>query len=142
MSIVFFFFSSRRRHTRCALVTGVQTCALPISGESLKGRVRLEHRVEMADEKHALALPAALVGGDDMAGTSGLAPVDPLDVEAERLQPRPHRLSDRFDAGTVHRTAILIPQPIQYLDGTHALRLARLDDRLLILASSSFSSGL
>src|SRR3546814_6577990 len=29
--IVFFFCSSRRRHTRCALVTGVQTCALPIS---------------------------------------------------------------------------------------------------------------
>src|SRR3546814_10791980 len=28
--VVFFFFSSRRRHTRCALVTGVQTCALPI----------------------------------------------------------------------------------------------------------------
>src|SRR3546814_1769295 len=27
---LFFFFSSRRRHTRCALVTGVQTCALPI----------------------------------------------------------------------------------------------------------------
>src|SRR3546814_16124928 len=26
----FFFFASRRRHTRCALVTGVQTCALPI----------------------------------------------------------------------------------------------------------------
>src|SRR3546814_8609885 len=26
-----FFFSSRRRHTRCALVTGVQTCGLPIS---------------------------------------------------------------------------------------------------------------
>src|SRR3546814_7962272 len=30
----FFFFSSRRRHTRCALVTGVQTCALPISRRS------------------------------------------------------------------------------------------------------------
>src|SRR3546814_4147766 len=29
MSLVL-FFSSRRRHTRCALVTGVQTCALPI----------------------------------------------------------------------------------------------------------------
>src|SRR3546814_15654086 len=28
--LVCFFFSSRRRHTRCALVTGVQTCALPI----------------------------------------------------------------------------------------------------------------
>src|SRR3546814_1829235 len=34
--VFYFFFSSRRRHTRCALVTGVQTCALPIyrrSGE-------------------------------------------------------------------------------------------------------------
>src|SRR3546814_10290789 len=30
MRVSFFFFSSRRRHTRCALVTGVQTCALPI----------------------------------------------------------------------------------------------------------------
>src|SRR3546814_7251567 len=29
--VMVFFFSSRRRHTRCALVTGVQTCALPIS---------------------------------------------------------------------------------------------------------------
>src|SRR3546814_8081439 len=28
--LLVFFFSSRRRHTRCALVTGVQTCALPI----------------------------------------------------------------------------------------------------------------
>src|SRR3546814_7526519 len=34
------FFSSRRRHTRCALVTGVQTCALPISksGDSSRDR--------------------------------------------------------------------------------------------------------
>src|SRR3546814_20306521 len=30
-SVAVFFFASRRRHTRCALVTGVQTCALPIS---------------------------------------------------------------------------------------------------------------
>src|SRR3546814_6515201 len=30
MVVVRFFFASRRRHTRCALVTGVQTCALPI----------------------------------------------------------------------------------------------------------------
>src|SRR3546814_20839987 len=29
--IIFVFFASRRRHTSCALVTGVQTCALPIS---------------------------------------------------------------------------------------------------------------
>src|SRR3546814_2774502 len=37
-----FFFSSRRRHTRCALVTGVQTCALPIS--SLSGAVERDRR--------------------------------------------------------------------------------------------------
>src|SRR3546814_5591995 len=30
MVVVRFFFASRRRHARCALVTGVQTCALPI----------------------------------------------------------------------------------------------------------------
>src|SRR3546814_16311969 len=34
--ILVFFFSSRRRHTRCALVTGVQTCVLPISGLSMQ----------------------------------------------------------------------------------------------------------
>src|SRR3546814_7913556 len=33
-----FFFSSRRRHTRCALVTGVQTCALPIFAKLRRGR--------------------------------------------------------------------------------------------------------
>src|SRR3546814_7926758 len=33
----FFFFSSRRRHTRCALVTGVQTCALPICWNQMNG---------------------------------------------------------------------------------------------------------
>src|SRR3546814_3188304 len=34
----FLFFSSRSRHTRCALVTGVQTCALPISVDRGAGR--------------------------------------------------------------------------------------------------------
>src|SRR3546814_10845119 len=56
MSIVLFFdffvFSSRRRHTRCALVTGVQTCALPICDGS--GRVSwlfppIEKKTNMAE---------------------------------------------------------------------------------------------
>src|SRR3546814_20963842 len=34
-----FFFASRIRHTRCALVTGVQTCALPISRHPYAGEV-------------------------------------------------------------------------------------------------------
>src|SRR3546814_2468642 len=33
-----FFFSGRRRHTRCALVTGVQTCALPSHAANGLGR--------------------------------------------------------------------------------------------------------
>src|SRR3546814_660387 len=35
----YFFFSSRRRHTRCALVTGVQTGALPISSDAI-GKIK------------------------------------------------------------------------------------------------------
>src|SRR3546814_4312072 len=35
-SYLLFFFSSRRRHTRCALVTGVQTCALPIFSQATR----------------------------------------------------------------------------------------------------------
>src|SRR3546814_312575 len=41
--VCFFFFSSRRRHTICALVTGVQTCALPISpaaGDAVAGQAK------------------------------------------------------------------------------------------------------
>src|SRR3546814_4337898 len=36
--MLFFFFSSRRRHTICALVTGVQTCALPIYRDTITTR--------------------------------------------------------------------------------------------------------
>src|SRR3546814_11961039 len=35
----YFFCASRRRHTRCALVTGVQTCALPISALEIRNMV-------------------------------------------------------------------------------------------------------
>src|SRR3546814_1072979 len=50
MSYVYFFFSSRRRHTRCALVTGVQTCALPISilGNLPVNVARPQHRAGKA----------------------------------------------------------------------------------------------
>src|SRR3546814_6682283 len=55
---LFFFFSSRRRHTRCALVTGVQTCALPIClgrGQEKNGCERHEEgaREEIAGQKGA-----------------------------------------------------------------------------------------
>src|SRR3546814_1247502 len=40
--VVWLFFSSRRRHTSCALVTGVQTCALPICSWGLPFRLALD----------------------------------------------------------------------------------------------------
>src|SRR3546814_4029746 len=59
---VFFFFSSRRRHTRCALVTGVLTCALPIwpvviAGPTCDG-------VDSLYKKSGYRLPVGLACGD------------------------------------------------------------------------------
>src|SRR3546814_6691819 len=45
--LLFFFYSSRRRHTRCALVTGVQTCALPIWGTHGESEWTLERVYDM-----------------------------------------------------------------------------------------------
>src|SRR3546814_7142419 len=59
-----FFFSSRRRHTRCALVTGVQTCALPISSATRTSGPRCETcsppagRVSCRDRNRRTPAPA------------------------------------------------------------------------------------
>src|SRR3546814_10062153 len=55
MGRVVFFFSSRRRHTRCALVTGVQTCALPISAD---GEAMLPHAHALLASEKAMAAAA------------------------------------------------------------------------------------
>src|SRR3546814_1965586 len=47
---IFFFFSSRRRHTRCALVTGVQTCALPILEQRLHKPIRCQEGMKPSFE--------------------------------------------------------------------------------------------
>src|SRR3546814_1108191 len=56
-----FFFSSRRRHTRCALVTGVQTCALPILKRHKNRHFRLPPGIQ--------AVP---LGPDALIGNAGL----------------------------------------------------------------------
>src|SRR3546814_3524400 len=50
MMLCFFFVSSRRRHTRCALVTGVQTCALPISRQAKAGSRDTDGAAPVADD--------------------------------------------------------------------------------------------
>src|SRR3546814_228618 len=67
----FFFFSSRRRHTRVALVTGVQTCALPIcfpyaDVEELTGRILV---VADGDKAKADALATRL--GEEFVSMRG-----------------------------------------------------------------------
>src|SRR3546814_19691737 len=63
----FFFFSSRRRHTRCALVTGVQTCALPIS-EAVKGFAG--HRIGVFAIDEGTAFDGQIAGALFPVGTS------------------------------------------------------------------------
>src|SRR3546814_7021999 len=55
-----FFFSSRRRHTRCALVTGVQTCALPIARDLFQPE-RLNSAGMDLDDRDILAIVQAKV---------------------------------------------------------------------------------
>src|SRR3546814_7598115 len=59
---MFFFFSSRGRHTRCALVTGVQTCALPIFSLS----AQLRALFPMIEAELAAGVPHAAIL-DDLA---------------------------------------------------------------------------
>src|SRR3546814_5993539 len=60
---MFFFCSSIRRHTRCALVTGVQTCALPIclraAFVALAGMALVAASNALPGETVAIAVPAA-----------------------------------------------------------------------------------
>src|SRR3546814_9552145 len=54
------FFSSRRRHTRCALVTGVQTCALPIFERDIP---RLVEAIEASPFKDGVDTSHAVLKG-------------------------------------------------------------------------------
>src|SRR3546814_20991835 len=64
-----FFFSSRRRHTRCALVTGVQTCALPIY-TFLGTSIVKQARMMQALSNHGISVPA-IVGWEENASLIG-----------------------------------------------------------------------
>src|SRR3546814_9962791 len=60
MLLFYFFFSSRRRHTRCALVTGVQTCALPIYLQWALGVGRY-----LSLQHHSTLAVQAILSGED-----------------------------------------------------------------------------
>src|SRR3546814_9730644 len=72
--IVSFFFSSRRRHTRCALVTGVQTCALPIFAH--RRRQRLELRAGGRHARRGYHRVGRRRGGRGLAERAGVELLD------------------------------------------------------------------
>src|SRR3546814_19910806 len=118
MICVCFFFSSRRRHTRCALVTGVQTCALPIFygfpnpkaaavfrrvGYAPLGELSRHARVlRHGDHAHRLRVPALL------AAPAGWA----LDaIDRLRLRARGNRLQGQWQVRADESLAALWSSP-------------------------------
>src|SRR3546814_7871262 len=82
---VCFFFSSRRRHTRCALVTGVQTCALPISIDQ-SAKVVTAYRLGIwppGKQSFQSADVAMMIGGNPMVSMAQLDTRNPVKRMAE-----------------------------------------------------------
>src|SRR3546814_17063057 len=87
-------FSSRRRHTRCALVTGVQTCALPISAQEgahlqvLRDRHLAEHVVDLRHIADAAAHDAVGSPAGDVAAVEADRAAAQAEQSEDRLQRR------------------------------------------------------
>src|SRR3546814_98122 len=120
-----FFFSSRRRHTRCALVTGVQTCALPICQDvaAIIGLVERPVVAQPLGTEHQNAVVAQLVVFDDGQGLEGFAETDAIGdyAAADALQ-----LVDSADDAIPLKLEQLVP------DGRVADARRGLDNPLLV----------
>src|SRR3546814_2108986 len=105
------FFSRRRRHTRCALVTGVQTCALPISADRAWAIMLSNHITDLARR----ALTHLHAGTTDQAPQTMRLPVD--------AYLGPERFRHEFDAIFLRRPQALmltveLPEPGDYVART------------------------
>src|SRR3546814_8248325 len=107
---VLFFLSSRRRHTRCALVTGVQTCALPICRlcaytgglpDSVPG-MTLDRQCSSGLQTISIAAKNIIAGEQDIVIAGGL--------ESISLVQNKHKNSYRFVS-----KAVLAQQPTAYI---------------------------
>src|SRR3546814_18005127 len=79
-SFLVFFFSSRRRHTRCALVTGVQTCALPISSVERPDQCRSPMVLERGGQSQ-------MIEDADQPAIIGNIGSEPTDIDATAKAP-------------------------------------------------------
>src|SRR3546814_3507808 len=108
-----YFVSSRRRHTRCALVTGVQTCALPICPLQLQRLGEAAGLVEL-DVHHVVA---ALEGGQRRRVVAGLVGADrhrPLDAGERGVVDGRQGLLDHLDRSEEHTSDIQSLMRISY----------------------------
>src|SRR3546814_7605196 len=114
---MFFFFSSRRRHTRCALVTGVQTCALPISLEwlaLLSSTVHVAFRPIFRPNRLAESAQAQ----QDVAATGLIALRNVLALLDERLGEGPYTLGNQFSLCDLYLFVFVLWSRRPVLDGT------------------------
>src|SRR3546814_4004982 len=82
------FFSSRRRHTRCALVTGVQTCALPIFELAVAAHdLAVEGVLDTVLDSHDNGLVHLVADDDAFADLAGLALVRGCGLVAHAAPP-------------------------------------------------------
>src|SRR3546814_7200726 len=84
---VYFFFSIRRRHTRCSLVTGVQTCALPIllcdAGSFRElGRIAGKGRYDADGFFQSLSPVNAIIGSGRIEGRKAMISADDYTLRA------------------------------------------------------------
>src|SRR3546814_3220066 len=92
LSVMCFFFSSRRRHTRCALVTGVQTCALPIYVGSCDGN--MEEGSMRADVNVSVRKP-----GDELGTRTETKNVNSVRFVMQAIEHEANRQVDVLEAG-------------------------------------------
>src|SRR3546814_8448033 len=120
----YFVFSSSRRHTRCALVTGVQTCALPILFSNITAGIFVTNpnKASFVEEiKEALPVTAAMgiawAFSQKVLGVAGLKRVSgiPLSVHCG-LEYLPHpSLAVRVGASSVIGRASCRERGCQYV---------------------------
>src|SRR3546814_17889700 len=115
-----FFFSSRRRHTRCALVTGVQTCALPICSQLF---------AQVLDAKFA-PHPGEVVGGHwvvrvELAAAAVFEMLEPPGYsvpDCGRLNGCARCVVAEYADGFIERLAVLQVEPGMAERGYHLRR--------------------
>src|SRR3546814_5952656 len=110
-----FFFSSRRRHTRCALVTGVQTCALPISAtlyhEAIPG-----HHIETCIAHEMEGIPKFRRFASYAAFSEGWGLYSELLPEAMGLYADPYSDFGRLSLSLMRACRLVVDTGIHSLD--------------------------